>query len=624
MDGIILVQRPQVYKSQAASSTDQIPPNAENIIEFASPLGVYSLSYDARLWGVPQKLGRRAIFNLNHEYGFARVDIVEGESEEDLDNLTQEIIKQSSPLKAEPVSFQGKPSHLLTYKEVVVGEDVFYYKQVVKKNDKFLIIEKRAPTLGYNSGFLDNLLSGISFNNLELPVVKGIESYSDNLTTVQLVDLVRPSIANIIYVYCLDIVKLSPDSKLSNPRYQFCGSSKGSGFIINEQGIVATNGHVVKVYPQEGLVVNLLQPEGKELSRDLIRSIYLSKGQTPTSAQIEQFYRNLSLNPQYLDRFLTEIFTLIDKKLLSVTTSYEAYYVNAGNEPFEVDYQKINKADYAKAVIPSSTTYTAKLIGFDYPNKYSYEAIVNKNYQRGADVAILRIDSSTGLFPALELGTIDNLREGSEVVVAGYPTLVEGAKDPRAAISYKTSTKPTISRGIISAVKKDLTDKTILQTDASIDHGNSGGPAFNSSGQVIGIATFMEESKTGNFNFLRDVSELKDLMAKNNIENTLGNLTNDWRGGLAQYRNQYYNKAVEYFNRVKSQSITHPSVDEFINLSQESIAKGESLEGLAGLIKGENSGVLLVVFGGISTVSFMSAGFLTLLPLFRKEETYVG
>lgn len=624
MDGIILVQRPQVYKSQATSSTDQIPPNAENIIEFASPLGVYSLSYDARLWGTPQKLGRRAVFNLNWEYGFARVDIVEGESGKDLENLTQEIIKESSPVKVELTQFQGKPSHLLTYKEKVVGEDVFYYKQVVKESDKFLIIEKRAPNIGYSKGFIDNLLSGISFKGLESPIVKGIASDSDNLTTVQLVDLIRPSIANIIYVYCLDIVNLSPGSRFSKSLYQFCGSSKGSGFIINEQGIVATNGHVVKVYPQEGLVANILHPSGEELSRDLIRSIYLSKGQTPTSAQVEQFYQNLSLNPQYLDRFLTETFALIDKKLLSVTISYEAYYVNAGNEPFEVDYQKINKADYAKAVIPSSTTYTAKLVDFDYPNKYSYEAIVNKNYQRGADVAILGIDTSSNLFPALELGSVDNLREGSEIVVAGYPTLVEGEKDPRAAISYKTSTKPTISRGIISAVKKDLTDKTILQTDASIDHGNSGGPAFNKSGQVIGIATFMEESKTGNFNFLRDVSELKDLMAKNKIDNALGNLTNDWRRGLAEYRDQYYNRAMKYFNRVKSQSVTHPSVDEFIKLSQESIAKGESLEGLAGLIKGKNSNILLVAFGGISIVSFISAGFLTLLPLFVKKETYVG
>lgn len=609
LDGLILVQRPQTYKSKAASSSP--PPTPENITEFTSPRRLYNLSYDNRLW-VPQKLGARAQFNLNQEYGFARLDIVEGESDQDLDSLTAEITKASVPAKVESTQFQGKPSYLLTYKEEIVGEDVYFYKQIVKDGSKFLILEKRAPNIGDSNGFLDNLLLHLSFANTQSSQVKGIASPADNLTTVELVDLVRPSIANIVSVYCLDV----------KPKYHFCSSSKGSGFIVNEQGIVATNGHVVKVYPEEGLVANILQPGGKDLSTDLIRSIYVSKGQTPTQGQVDQFYQDLSLNPQYVDRFLTEIFDLIGQKKLSVATSNEVYYVNVGNEPVEIDYQKINQGDFAKAVIPSSTTYSAKLIDVDYPNKFSYEAVVNKNYHRGADVAILRIDNSTNLFPALQLGSIENLREGSDVVVAGYPTLVEGEKDPRAAISYKTSVKPTITRGIISSVKQDLTGKTVLQTDASIDHGNSGGPGFNMLGQVVGIATFATESQTGNFNFLRDISELKSLMAKNKVENKLGSLSEDWRKGLAEYRSQYYNQALKHFKKVESQSPSHPTVKEFISLSEQAIDKGESLEGLASFTRGKHANMMLIVFGGISIASFMSAGFLTILPFFRQDEVY--
>lgn len=601
---MILVQRPQTYKSKAASSSPL--PTPENITEFTSPRHSYLLSYDNRLW-VPQKLGNRARFNLNQEYGFARLDIVEGESDQDLDSLIQEITKESTPVKVEATQFQGRPSYLLTYKEEVVSEDVYFYKQIVKEGSKYLILEKRAPNIGDSNGFLDNLLSSLSFTNSTSTKVKGIANDSDNLTTVQLVDLIRPSIANIVYVYCLDVVNLAPTSKLAKPKYNFCSSSKGSGFIISEEGIVATNGHVVKVYPEEGLVANLLQPGGKQLITELFG---------------DKFYQDFSLNPQYLDRVLTEIFDLIGKKILSVSTSNEAYYINVGNEPIEVDYQKINQGDFAKAVIPSSTTYTAKLIDADYPNRYSYEAIVNKNYHRGADVAILRIDNSKSLFPALELGSIENLREGSDMVVAGYPTLVEGEKDPRAAISYKTSTKPTITRGIISAVKQDLTGKTVLQTDASIDHGNSGGPGFNMLGQVVGIATFMSESKSGNFNFLRDVQELKDLMSKNKVENKLGSLSEDFRKGLAEYRDQYYHQAIKYFQKVESASPSHPTVNQLISLSEQAIDKGESLEGLASFTRGRHANIVLIVFGGISIVSFMSASFLTILPFFRQDEVY--
>lgn len=612
---MILVQRPQTYFSKAASSRPS--PTPGNIREFTSSRGLYSLSYDNRLW-VSQHLGNRVRFDLNQEYGFARLDIVEGESDQDLDGLTQEIMKGSTPVKAEVSQFQGKSAQLLTYKEEVLGKDIYFYKQIVKDGSKFLILEKRAPNIGDSNAFLDNLLSSLSFT----PKVKGIASSQDNLSTVELVDLVRPSIVNIVYVYCLDIVNLEPASSvLSKPKYNFCSLTKGSGFIINEQGVVATNGHVARIYPEESLVTNLLQAGSRDFSTDLIRGIYLSKGQTPTSAQIEQIHRDLSMNPQYLDRFLTEIFDLIGKKKLSVVTNQEKYFVNVGNEPVQIDSQKMSEGDYTKAVIPSSTTYVASLIDFNYPNIYSYEAVVNKNYRKGADVALLRIKTAANPFPALKLGSIEGLREGSEVVVAGYPTLVEGEQDPKAAISYQTSTKPTITRGIISAVKKDLTGKTVLQTDASIDHGNSGGPGFNSTGQVIGIATFMAESKSGNFNFLRDVAELKDLMAKNKIENKLGSLSTDWRKGLTEYRSQYYRSALKYFKKVESQSPSHPTVKELISVSEQAIDKGESLEGLVSFIKGKYANMVLLVFGSISIVSFMSAGFLTILPFFSKEET---
>lgn len=620
VDGFILVQRPQTYRSKAAFSI-----SLENKKEFISPKGLYKLTLDKRYWST-SILDSRVVFSLNKEYGFARLDITEGESDKDLDSLTNETIKGLAliPIKVESVQFKGQPTYLITYKEAVFGQDVFFHKQIVKIDGHFFIFEKRAPLLGYDQSYLDNLLETISFNTTQAPQIKGISENLIDLTTVELVDLIRPSIANIVYFYCLDIVNLIPKlSGLSQPKYHFCTFSKGSGFVINEQGVVATNGHVIKVFPEEGLVSNILNQGSKTLTHDLIKGLYLAKGQTPSVIAVEQFYKEMNSNPQYIDRFLTEIFDLIGKKIISVNTSDEKYYVNVGNEPAKIDYQRLNKGEYDKVIIPSATTYTADLVGFDYPNKYSFDAIVNKKYTRGADIALLRINNSDKIyFPALKLSNEENLKEGSDVVVAGYPTLVEGEEDPRAAISYKTSTKPTITKGIISAIKQDLTGKTVFQTDASIDHGNSGGPAFNMSGQVIGIATFMEESRTGNFNFLREVSELKELISINKVENKLGDISNFWRAGLDNYRNKYYQKAIQDFKQVKALNTSHPTVDEFIKLSEEAITSGESLEGLAGFIRNPKvSNTILIAFGTISVVSFLLAGFLTLLPLFEKRQT---
>jgi len=616
----ILSQRPQNIHSRASNeSFDNLP---SLTAEFISPKSYYKLSYDQRQWTVI-KSDSGVTFNLNKEYGSARLDIIESESEKNLESLKDEIISGSPsvPVTIETAEFSGKPSYTLTYKEQILGVDTYYYKRIVKNENKFFIFEERVPELGYDQSFIDNLLKDVSFVNIQTDEVKGVSDSSTDLTTVQLVDLIMPSITNILYVYCLEINNLQPAlSGLLKPQYSFCASGKGSGFIINEQGIIATNGHVAKIYPEEALATNLLYEGNKNFSTDLIRGIYLSKKQNPTQNQIEDFYKEVNLNPQYLDRFLTEIFRLIGDNVISVSTTNEKYYVNVGGEPVKIDYQKMNQGDYANAIIPSSTTYTAKFLDFNYPNKYSYDAIVNKNYKRGADVALLQIDnSSNNLFPALSIGNIENLREGSEIVVAGYPTLVEGEEDPRASISYKTSTKPTITRGIISAIKEDLSGKTVIQTDASIDHGNSGGPAFNSLGEIIGIATFAVESKTGNFNFLRESGELKELMLKNNIENSLGELTGLWRKGLNSFRNRLFGQALKHFKKVETLSPSHPTVKEFIDLSENAIAKGESLEGLTGIIRGEGSNVLLVLFGGISLINFMLAGFLGILPVFIRE-----
>lgn len=616
----ILSQRPQNIRSRASNESSD---NLSNFTaEFISPTSYYKLSYDQRQWTVI-KSDSRVTFNLNKEYGSARLDIIESESEKNLESLKDEIISGSPsvPVAIETAEFSGKPSYTLTYKEQILGVDTYYYKRIVKNENKFFIFEERTPQLGYDRSFISNLLQNISFTISETKEVKGVSDPSTDLTTVQLVDLIRPSVVNIVYAYCLEIINLQSQlSGLINPQYTFCSSQKGSGFIINEDGIIATNGHVVKIYPEEGLITNLLQEGNKAFSTDLIRGIYLSKGQTPAQNQLEDFYREMNINPQYLDRFLTEIFRLIENKIISVRTGNEKYYVNVGNEPVKIDYQKMSQGDFDGAIIPSSTTYSAKFLDFNYPNKYSYAAIVNKNYHRGADVALLQVDNAfNNLFPALRVGSIENLREGSEIIVAGYPTLVEGEKDPRASISYKTSTKPTITRGIISSIKEDLSGKTVLQTDASIDHGNSGGPAFNSGAQVIGIATFTVESKTGNFNFLRESGELRELMSKNNIENKLGDLTGFWRDGLNSFKRQRFGEAIKYFKKVENLSPSHPTVKEFVGLSENAIAKGESLEGLAGIIKGEGSNVLLILFGSMSMISFMLAGFLGILPLFIKE-----
>ncbi|MBQ3379295.1 MAG: trypsin-like peptidase domain-containing protein [Clostridia bacterium] len=92
-----------------------------------------------------------------------------------------------------------------------------------------------------------------------------------------------------------------------------------------------------------------------------------------------------------------------------------------------------------------------------------------------SDLAVLKIEAD-GLICA-EFGDSDEVEEGDLAVAIGNPMGME--------------LSGTVTAGIISAVNRDLTinDRimTLIQTDASINLGNSGGPLINSQGKVIGI-----------------------------------------------------------------------------------------------------------------------------------------
>jgi serine protease Do len=91
-----------------------------------------------------------------------------------------------------------------------------------------------------------------------------------------------------------------------------------------------------------------------------------------------------------------------------------------------------------------------------------------------ADIALLRIDAGPRPLPYVSLGDSDKMHVGNEVFAIGSPFGFDS----------------TVTAGIISAVNRNIMESPFddyLQTDAAINHGNSGGPLFNMHGEVIGM-----------------------------------------------------------------------------------------------------------------------------------------
>jgi serine protease Do len=119
----------------------------------------------------------------------------------------------------------------------------------------------------------------------------------------------------------------------------------------------------------------------------------------------------------------------------------------------------IDDAEEVSVTLSDNSKYKAKIIGRD----------------KKTDLALLKVEAKKPL-PFVTLGDSDAVRVGDWVIAIGNPYGLGGS----------------VTQGIISARERSLNAgpfDDFLQTDASINRGNSGGPLFNEKGEVIGINT---------------------------------------------------------------------------------------------------------------------------------------
>ncbi|MBA3788002.1 MAG: trypsin-like peptidase domain-containing protein [Actinobacteria bacterium] len=125
------------------------------------------------------------------------------------------------------------------------------------------------------------------------------------------------------------------------------------------------------------------------------------------------------------------------------------------------NYHVIEGADTIEVSFSNQDTLTAKLVGTD----------------PSTDLAVLRVETSSRSLRPLELGDSDIVRVGDPVIAIGNPFGLDR----------------TATAGIVSALQRPITAPNgytidhVIQTDAPINRGNSGGPLLNDRGQVIGV-----------------------------------------------------------------------------------------------------------------------------------------
>ena len=162
------------------------------------------------------------------------------------------------------------------------------------------------------------------------------------------------------------------------------------------------------------------------------------------------------------------VVAITTEQMSSSQTWFGGYYVQSGAGSGVI----ISQDGYILTcahVVNGATSVKVQLNGSDE----SYDATV-VGQDSTSDIAVLKIDA-TGLTPAV-IGDSDALAVGEVAVAVGNPL---------------GTLSNTVTDGIVSALNRQVTvqnnDMTLIQTDASISPGNSGGGLFNANGELIGI-----------------------------------------------------------------------------------------------------------------------------------------
>ncbi len=195
----------------------------------------------------------------------------------------------------------------------------------------------------------------------------------------------------------------------------------------------------------------------------------------------------------------TEVKTSMNSSQFDPFSNFFDNFYNNYNSYGSSSQTEVVKADKVTVTLDDETEYEATIVGYD----------------SNTDLAVLKIDA-TGLTPA-EIGDSTTLEMGDKAITLGYPLgLGLSASD-----------------GIVSGLNKEMSVEvaggtatmTLLQTDAAVNPGNSGGPLLNSEGQVVGITSSkIASSDVDGVGFAIPITDalpiLNELMTTGTVKNT--------------------------------------------------------------------------------------------------------
>jgi serine protease Do len=325
-------------------------------------------------------------------------------------------------------------------------------------------------------------------------------------------------------------------------------TSSGTGFLITADGYVATNCHLI--------------------DRDnafIRRQFFLTAFQQITVANIA------ALENAWATRFSDQQKSILDN-------TYASVYARL----FSMALYDLKKEIFIEYSVDTDGGITTS-------KKKSAQVIIKGQPMPGKDIAILKMDGDSSL-PTLKIARDELPRVGEQLYVYGFP----GPVTNNNYVASESAIEPTLTTGIVSALKKSVAGWPLIQMDANINRGSSGGPVCDEHGEVVGLTTFGSIEYSGGLaaglNFAIPVSILQEFLDSAGVAAQSSETSLVFGDGVVLYDRGFYKDALQKFRRVNELNRHFPGVAFYIGDTEKRLHQNEEK-------KSSMIGVDLIVFG---------------------------
>ena len=457
------------------------------------------------------------------------------------------------------------------------------------------------------------ILESIQFVNSEKISGQSNKNQVLGTASVQIDKASLVGINSVVHIFnrsCAQIQVAENIQELTNTsgkNYKYCSAALGSGFFVSKDGYVVTNAHVAHYNPKD-IVINSLMMSDRlsgfwlDFLND-INSYLVGEGESMDVGMLISYG-------------VVSFLDLIDQGLITLTADYNNYIETT--EPFEISKETLE-------LVNNNGKTEARLVETP-PLESLYELSVNQAISeqiqpiKEPDLALLKVEPFANVeeFPFLNVANINSVVVGQSIQVIGFP----GIADERMLFSAVASSIPTLTKGTVSAIKPSSDGNfNLVQIDASISHGNSGGPIINQEAQVVGVSTYgLGIGESADINLGVGSDAVLKLVEKNGISSQSSRVVELIESGVDNLGKSYFKWAIRDFNEAMLlYPLANGALQPMVVLAQEKINNQEDKTPLF-KIGSLEIGLSQMIIIGVGLVLIMAGIVITMIVLKKKKE----